>query len=67
MTNCVICGGIFTGCGNNAEPLAEGRCCDRCNDAVIMARLHLAGMRITLVRSAADIPADLPSEDESAE
>ncbi len=25
--------------GNNAEPLAEGQCCDICNDAVVVARI----------------------------
>mgnify|MGYP003673697284 CR=1 FL=1 len=25
--------------GNNALPLAEGQCCDICNDAVVLARI----------------------------
>jgi hypothetical protein len=25
--------------GNNAEPLADGRCCDNCNMAVVAARM----------------------------
>lgn len=27
--------------GNNAEPLAQGRCCDDCNKLVIEARLRI--------------------------
>ena len=37
---CAICGGPIYGHGNNAEPLAEGRCCDRCNEKVISARIN---------------------------
>lgn len=37
---CILCGEPIDGCGNNAEPLAEGTCCDRCNNQVIMARLQ---------------------------
>jgi len=47
MTNkkykCCICGGTFTGFGNNPWPLVndeESRCCDDCNfKYVVMARL----------------------------
>ena len=28
---CVVCNLTFEGYGNNAEPVAEGLCCDRCN------------------------------------
>lgn len=28
---CVLCGKKIVGYGNNAEPLAHGRCCDECN------------------------------------
>jgi len=27
--------------GNNAEPLAQGRCCDECNKLVIEERLRI--------------------------
>jgi hypothetical protein len=38
---CSICGRLFTGYGNNAKPVNEGRCCDECNAAhVIPARLE---------------------------
>jgi len=36
---CKICGGPIDGHGHNADPLAEGRCCDRCNELVLSARL----------------------------
>ena len=37
---CVICGKVFTGYGNNAEPVADGECCDKCNsDVVVPARI----------------------------
>lgn len=39
---CVICGEEFEGYGNNAEPYAEGICCDECNALyVIPARINL--------------------------
>ena len=37
---CVICGKDYDGYGNNAEPVADGKCCDDCNiKIVIPARL----------------------------
>ena len=36
---CVICKEEITNFGNNAEPLAKGRCCDVCNEKVIAYRL----------------------------
>ena len=36
---CVVCGKEIQGYGNNAEPLKKGRCCDKCNAKVILARL----------------------------
>ena len=37
---CCICGKPIVGYGNNAEPVANGRCCDECNySKVIPARL----------------------------
>ena len=40
--NCVICGEIGIGYGNNPAPVkTEGKCCDDCNALfVIPARLH---------------------------
>lgn len=38
---CVLCGDEYKGYGNNAEPLAKGRCCDFCNVKVIAKRLKL--------------------------
>lgn len=37
---CSICGKEYQGFGNNAQPVNNGRCCDKCNsNAVIPARL----------------------------
>lgn len=37
---CVICGKHYEGYGNNAQPVADGRCCDECNIRVVIpARL----------------------------
>ena len=39
---CVICGSPFEGYGNNADPVENGRCCDRCNmEVVIPARMRV--------------------------
>ena len=39
-SNCVICNKEYVGFGNNAEPVAQGRCCDECNcTTVIVKRL----------------------------
>lgn len=37
---CAICKKKFIGFGNNAEPLARGRCCDECNTLVIVERIR---------------------------
>jgi hypothetical protein len=37
---CAICKKKFSGYGNNAEPVAEGQCCDSCNKTkVVPARI----------------------------
>ena len=33
---CCICGKEYTHWGNNALPVSDGRCCDVCNDTVII-------------------------------
>lgn len=39
---CSICQTLFSGWGNNAQPVNDGRCCDKCNrDIVIPARLMM--------------------------
>ena len=38
---CVICKKIISGYGNNAWPLANGTCCDKCNILVIERRTHI--------------------------
>lgn len=35
---CSICKKSYTGFGNNAWPINDGRCCDKCNGSVIVAR-----------------------------
>jgi len=37
---CSICGKEYSGWGNNAWPVNDGRCCDQCNfEFVIPARI----------------------------
>ena len=39
---CSICSEEIKGHGNNAEPINDGRCCDKCNmDKVIPARIAM--------------------------
>jgi hypothetical protein len=33
---CSICRNIYTGYGNNAQPINDGRCCDDCNSVVVI-------------------------------
>ena len=33
---CSICRRPYTGYGNNAEPVNQGRCCDECNATVVI-------------------------------
>jgi hypothetical protein len=33
---CSICGLEYLGCGNNAEPINDGRCCDSCNSLEVI-------------------------------
>lgn len=37
---CCICGKDAGRYGHNAEPLAKGKCCDFCNDKVIIERIR---------------------------
>jgi hypothetical protein len=40
--NCAICGAFFQEFGHSAEPVKHGRCCNVCNDYVVIpARLRL--------------------------
>ena len=42
---CVICGEEHTGYPNNAAPVDDGPCCDKCNiEKVIPARLKKIGI-----------------------
>src|SRR5262245_11238444 len=35
---CSICGEQYEGWGNNAEPINDGQCCDKCNATVVLPR-----------------------------
>lgn len=35
---CSICGNEFEGYGNNAQPINDGRCCDKCNAEIVVPR-----------------------------
>lgn len=37
-TKCSICGRTIEGYGNNAWPVNDGRCCDKCDDEVVVPR-----------------------------
>lgn len=42
---CILCGKEYEGFGNNAMPVADGRCCDTCNlEKVIPTRLQDASL-----------------------
>ena len=44
---CCICGIEYTGFGNNAQPVQDGRCCNACNSLyVIPARLKQAKLEV---------------------
>ena len=41
--SCCICGQPDIGYGHNAQPVADGRCCDACNSEwVVTARIIMA-------------------------
>ena len=43
MPKCSICGKNYKGYGNNAQPINDGECCDKCNfTAVVPTRLEIA-------------------------
>lgn len=45
LKECCICGEKIDGYGNNAEPIKNGECCDKCNDEkVIPVRLKEYGL-----------------------
>ncbi len=44
---CTICFRTYTGWGNNAQPINDGRCCDECDGLVSMARLNRMGIGAT--------------------
>lgn len=38
MEKCSICGKKYEGYGNNAHPVNDGRCCDKCNLETVIPR-----------------------------
>jgi len=42
---CDLCHKHYEGFGNNAKPLSNGRCCDKCNEKVIVERLKNLGYK----------------------
>lgn len=37
---CSLCSETYEGFGNNAQPINAGRCCDACNNLVIVERIN---------------------------
>ena len=35
---CSICGQKYEGYGNNAQPVNDGNCCDKCNATIVIPR-----------------------------
>ena len=40
-STCAFCEEVYDGWGNNGSPLVDGRVCNTCNNAVIVARMML--------------------------
>lgn len=38
MHICCICGKEYEGYGNNAWPISDGKCCDKCNYNVVIPK-----------------------------
>lgn len=38
MQKCSICGQNYEGYGNNAQPVNDGRYCDKCNATIVVPR-----------------------------
>lgn len=43
---CSVCYKKYEEFGNNASPINEGRCCDKCNSLVIKARVNSLGLKL---------------------
>lgn len=60
---CFICGKEYVGYGNNAHPVMEGRCCDRCNyEKVIPMRIgspifkkYEVGMKVHILKMEGEV------------
>lgn len=42
---CSICKNAYVGFGNNAEPINEGRCCDKCDERIVIPIRLLNAMK----------------------
>jgi len=50
---CAICGKVYYGFGHVAEPVALGRCCDRCHAEAVLPERRRA-LRVVEIDRAAD-------------
>ena len=57
---CPICGRTFKGFGNNPYPVAEGTCCDECNQTVVMMRRKLRFMKDSIKSAVMNISRENP-------
>lgn len=76
MKTCSICQNGFSEWGNNAQPINDGRCCDKCNNTVVIPARIIRYARSTdktfdkrlreamkIVDSFPDAPIDAPLDD----
>lgn len=35
LTKCCICGSSYSGAGNDAQPIEEGKCCNKCYESYV--------------------------------
>jgi hypothetical protein len=50
---CSVCGGAIVGFGNDAQPIKDGRCCDRCHaERVIPERAAMTSAAPAVKREA---------------
>ena len=57
---CPICGRTFKGFGNNPYPVADGTCCDECNQTVVMMRRKLRFMKDSIKSAVMNISRENP-------
>ena len=56
LLKCILCNNPIIGYGHNPEPLASSnfKCCDACNNRVILYRLYQAGIKYTGIKNKQD-------------